>query len=58
MFKAKGRTLPENIQLFFVFTLENFDHRRKFVIKHPYARTTMKQMCISVCGVIMELFEK
>ena len=52
MFKAKGRTLPENIQTFFVFTSENLDHRRKFDFKHP-ARTTMKQMCISVCGVIL-----
>ena len=53
MFKAKTRTLPENIQDFFVFTAGNYEHRRKYDFKHPYARTTMKQMCISVCGVTL-----
>ena len=53
MFKAKSRTLPENIQDFFVFTAGNYEHRRKYDFKHPYARTTMKQMCISVCSVTL-----
>lgn len=51
MFKAKSRRLPENIQTIFVFHSENKDHRGKFDLKHPYAQTTLKLMCISVCGV-------
>lgn len=51
MFKVKGRTMPDNIQNLFAFSSENKDHGRKFDFKHPFARTTLKQMCISVCGV-------
>ena len=51
MFKVKGRTMPDNIQNLFAFSSENKDHRRKFDFKHPFGRTTLKQMCISVCGV-------
>lgn len=51
--KAKNRMLPDNMQNYFIFRSENQeDHRRKFNFKHPYAQTTIKQMCIVIaCGV-------
>ncbi len=51
MFKAKNRVLPENLLKLFVFTSEDGNHRRRFDFKHQVARTTLKQMCISVVGV-------
>ena len=51
MFKAKNRVLPGNLQKLFVFTSEDENHRRRFDFKHQVARTTLKQMCISVVGV-------
>ena len=51
MYKAKSRTLPVYLQQLFVFGSEKEEHRRKLHFKHPYARTTLKQMCISVVGV-------
>ena len=48
---AKCKILPENLQNLFIFSSNNEDHRRKFNFKHQFARTTLKQMCISVAGV-------
>lgn len=53
MFRAKSKALPENLQKLFVFSSEDEIHRRKFNFKHQFARTTLKQMCISVVGVKM-----
>lgn len=51
MFKTKNRLLPENLQKLFVFNSEDESHREKFDLKHQVARTTLKEMCISVVGV-------
>ena len=51
MFKAKSKTLPAKLQKMFFFTSEDEDHRRKGHFKHQCARTTVKQMCISVVRV-------
>lgn len=51
VFKAKKRVLPENVQKLFVFTSEDENHRRRLDFKHQVARTTLKQMCVSVIGV-------
>ena len=51
MHKVKSRMLPVYVQQLFVFGSDKEDHRRTFNFKHPYARTTLKQMCISVVGV-------
>ena len=34
-----------------MFTSEDENHRRRFDFKYQVARTTLKQMCISVVGV-------
>jgi len=51
MHSAKSRMLPVYLQQLFVFGSDKEDHRKTFNCKHPYARTTLKQMCISVVGV-------
>ena len=49
--KAKNRELPEQLQKLFAPSSENEDHRRRHDFKHRFARTTLKQFCISVIGI-------
>ncbi len=51
MFKARNRLLPESLQRLFKSRSNEEDHRWKFNFKSSLARTTLKQMCISVYGV-------
>lgn len=51
MFKAWKDLLPRNIQRLFNKRDDTYDLRGKLNLKHPTIRTTMKSMCISVCGV-------
>ena len=51
VFRAKYRELPKQLQKLFEFSSEDEDHRRRHDFKHLFARTTLKQMCISVTGI-------
>ena len=51
MFKASKNILPENLQK--MFSLVERESRSKGQFKHQYARTTEKQMCTSVKGVLL-----
>lgn len=59
VYKPEIRLLPDNLQNFFLIKFDDEDHRRKFNFKSPYARTTLKQMYISVQTMEFpgELFE-
>lgn len=51
MLKARLKSLPGDLQKLFVFTSEDENHRRRYDFKPPYARTTLKQMFLTVVGV-------
>ena len=49
MFKAKHSQLPHGLQILFIVNPRN--SRREHDFKSIFARTTLKQQCISVTGV-------
>ncbi len=51
MFKAKNNALRENIQERFQDTEIKHHLRGTLRFKQPCVRTSLKSMCISVCGV-------
>ena len=51
MHRAKSGVLPEPLQKLFELSSEDKDHRIPYDFKHRFARTTLKQMCVSVAGV-------
>uniref|UniRef100_A0A672HNL4 Reverse transcriptase domain-containing protein n=1 Tax=Salarias fasciatus TaxID=181472 RepID=A0A672HNL4_SALFA len=51
MYKASNNLLPGNIQKMFRDREGGYDLRGKFKFKQPTVYTTLKSMCISVCGV-------
>lgn len=51
MYKARNKLLPGNLQKMFLDREGGYNLRDKFNLKKIYARTTMKSMCISCCGV-------
>ena len=53
MFKARNNVLPGNIQKMFKDREGSYDLRGKLNLKQPYAQTTVKSMCFSVCGVTL-----
>ena len=51
MFKARNGLLPGNIQQMFGDREGGYNLRRELNLKVHYAGSTLKSMCISVCGV-------
>ncbi len=51
MYKAKNYLLRGNIQKLFLKGEERYNLRRECNFKHIYVRTTLRNFCISVCGV-------
>ena len=53
MYKAKNKLLPGNIQRLFKEREGGYNLRWDLNMKQHYARTNIKSMCISICGVIL-----
>ena len=51
MFTARNRLLPGNIQKMFGDREGGYNLRRELNFKVHFAGSTLKRMCISVCGV-------
>ena len=51
LYKAKHNLLPGKIQKMFGEREGGYNLRGRGKLKQPFARTTLKSMCISVCGV-------
>ena len=51
MFTASNRLLPGNIQKMFSEREGGYNLRRELNLKVHFAGSTLKKMCISVCGV-------
>ncbi|KAK0140685.1 hypothetical protein N1851_022323 [Merluccius polli] len=53
MYKAKNKQLPGNIQRLFTEREGGYNLRGELNMKQHYARTNIKSMCISICGVVL-----
>ena len=53
MYKANNNLLPVNIQTLFTLYKSVYLTRHSPTLKHNYARTNLKRMCISVKDVIL-----
>lgn len=51
LYKAKHNLLPGRIQKMFGEREGGYNLRGRGKLKQPFARTTLKSMCISICGV-------